>query len=59
MIEQQDPLFEAQSELRYMKQTVAALRDELEHARQQSEIGQLQATVHALRDQIEAAGLAT
>ena len=33
MIEQQDPLYAAQAELRHMKQTVATLRDQLEAAR--------------------------
>ena len=33
VIEQEDPLYAAQAELRHMKQTVDVLRDELEHAR--------------------------
>src|SRR3989304_10505689 len=66
MIEQQDPLYAAQAELRHMKQTVAARRDELEHAQEQSEqavqhavssasseTAQLKMTITALRDELD------
>ena len=37
MIEPLEPLQAAEAELRYMKQTVAALREELERSRQDAE----------------------